>query len=133
MDEGRAPGWEPRLVAGVIDPGRHDAEQERGEVDPELVKRDRVVVDGPDDGHMFHRDQEPADKNDFFRPRVAGHRLAHAHLRDERGVERIAIMGGEKPEEVGEHPEENIRAIGEKGKLAARGTNWTFGPWTTRG
>lgn len=87
-----------------VDSGGERAEEPRGEVDPELMKRDRVVPTGPDHGDVFHGDQHPADENEALDARVA----RVAFFDDDAGHKRVARGRGmrarrDQLEQISEH------------------------------
>ena len=104
----------------IIRQGRQQPEQEGRGVDPKLMERHGVVVHRPDDGHVLDRDQDPADQNDPFQPRIAGDRPADVHLRNERPVDAPGGAAGLELEKVGKHPGETVPRFGQKKSRLAR-------------
>ena len=62
------------------------------------------MVAGPDDGHVFHRDEHPADEDEALDAGIARVALAHDDFFDERmPVDLGGWAARDELEKVGEH------------------------------
>src|SRR3954467_13028737 len=75
------------IRCAVINQRRQQPEKERRHVYPELVKGNVIVMYGPNHGDVFHRDEYPANQDDFFDPGIAWCRSLYAHFADKRAVD----------------------------------------------